>query len=451
MQKYISLLLVLVSFKTIGQKEKEILVPYLIDGKYGFATEDGQLVISAKYQTAYPFYKNYELNYVIKDDKSLIINRKGKTILKGSSDYNNNLNSIVVYVSIPKEPETLAIRNYCLLDTCAQFSIAEVYNAGKIFDKMNGLYFVRKDEKVFLIDKDGKRKSENYDRIQHIDYGELEYCITEDHLNQNYGLLDECGKVLLNCVYNAINYKGKGLFSIRQGSIERDFKVKTKFYKANTINNINNEKYKIKRSNNKAGIANLSDQLVVDYSYDKLYPMNNDKFIFWKGKEVGIMDIKENRIYSYNTSIDYSEIQNRATFAAYIIYGRNMVFFNNKNKWVLIDLKGNKVGTDYDGLSIDYQFITGVMAGVYLGSKGGVIDQAGKYLVKPIFDRIYCLREDTSFVTKIGNKWNWINTNGKIIASDFDDFAYLLENFLFILKDGRWFYVNNKGMEYRTM
>lgn len=432
-----------------AQQEKEVLIPYLVNDNYGFVDSNGKLVIQPQFQFAYPFFKNYALNVVIKDNKPLIIDRKGKTVLKAAPD---NFPTTEVNLSqhfLSEKPEVIASKKYCHLDTCADFDIIGVYEAGKIFDKMNGLYFVSKEEKVFLVDEKGKRKSDFFDKIKHIDYGELEYCITEDTLNKKYGLLNDEGEELLTCIYDAINYQGKGVFSIRQGNLENEFKLKTTPYNINISSNFTEGYYKIQRKNNFAGLVDSAGNIVVDYIFDKLYPLNDDRFIFWKGKEIGIMDYKGNYLFHYQSDKEYSEIQNHAEFVAYVPFGKNMAFFNRNNKWILIDNNGQQTGSDYDGLSIDYQFITGIKAGVSIDKKVGIIDENGKYLLKPLYDRIYCLREDSSFVVKINNKWSWLSADGKNIATNFDDFRYLLENYLLIKKEGKWFYVNKKGFEFR--
>ena len=243
MNKLITGIFILCSLQAISQKNDQVLVPFLINDKYGFASVDGELIIPAKYESVLPFYTDYELSTVLHKGKPLIINRKGKVVLKGLSDYFRKDSFENLQLHFPEEPLVFAIREYCQLDSCPKFRITEAFDEEKVFDKMNGLYFVSIQQKVFLIDKKGKRKTDYYDRIRHIDYGELEYCITEDQLYKKYGLLDENGEILLQCVYDAINYRGKGVFSIKQNDFEREFKVKTRAYTANTTNNFYSGNY----------------------------------------------------------------------------------------------------------------------------------------------------------------------------------------------------------------
>jgi len=445
-----SILYIILIFSSItGSSQNEVLVPYLVNNQYGFATEDGKLVVQPQFQFTYPFFKNYTLNAALKDNKAVIINRNGKVVLKGAPDNFQVSQAITKQQFLSEASEIIASKKYCQLDSCADFDIIEVCEAGRLFDKMNGLYFVSKGGKVFLADEKGKQKSPLFDAIKHIDYGELEYCITEDHQNKKFGLLDDKGNELLTCIYDAINYQGKGVFSVRQGNLKNEFKVKTKTYNSNISNKLEKEKYKIQRKNNHSGIVDSAGNIVTDYIFDKLYPLNNDRFIFWKGKETGIMDYKGNYVFHYQSDKEYSEIKDHAEFSAYVPFGKNTVFFNRNKKWILIDLNGQQTGPDYDGLSIDFQFITGIKAGISLGNKIGVIDERGKYLLKPVYDQIYCLREDNSYIVKTGNKWTWLSTEGKDIYKDFDDFRYLTENYLLIHKESQWFYVSSKGLVFK--
>ncbi|NJO92312.1 MAG: WG repeat-containing protein [Chloroflexia bacterium] len=226
-----SLLLFLSSINILAQENNnQDLIPFLKNEKYGFANERGEVIIKTKYEWALPFYENYELTSVIKKGKPTIINRNGKEVYKGCSDFFRNDTISEMRIIPHQEIERIAIKTFCQTDSCPEFAIIEAFDEKDLFDKMNALYFVSNGEKVVLIDETGKVQSQEYDRIRHYDYGEIEFCITEDQFNQKYGLLDENGKILLECVYDAVSYNGKGVFSIKQGTIERDFKVKTKEY-----------------------------------------------------------------------------------------------------------------------------------------------------------------------------------------------------------------------------
>jgi hypothetical protein len=142
--------------------------------------------------------------------------------------------------------------------------------------------------------------------------------------------------------------------------------------------------------------------------------------------------------------------KNKLQIPVYTIYSKNRVFFRHKNKWLLFDLNGKQIGDQYDGVFIDNHNIIGNLVGVSIKNKLGIIDKGGETLVKPIYDQIYCLKEDGSIVVRINNRWSWLDIKGKAIYENFDDFKYVLENYLFLLKNGVWYYVSNKGKEFRN-
>jgi len=239
------------------------------------------------------------------------------------------------------------------------------------------------------------------------------------------------------------------VFSIKQSSFERDFKVKTKTYTANIRNNQVKSDYKIKRKSGKLGVINAEGEVVISYSYDRLYPLNEDKFIFWKANKVGILNVKEKPIFLHMLPFNFLERSNYKNFVAYTVYNKNYVFFNINNKWRLINLKGKQVGNKYEGIFIDFQNIIENITGVAVDNKLGIINKNGEVILDPIYEEIYCLRDDKSFLVKTDQKWNWLDFNGKVIFDDFDDFGYQLKNQLLVLKNGEWFYVSNSGVKFK--
>ncbi len=442
-------LLIIVSIDIIAQENREqVIIPFLKNGKYGFANEENKVVIKAKYDWVLPFYKGYELTTVLKKGKPLLINKTGKAVFKGSSDYFRNDTISEMRIIPHQKIERIALKTFYQTNNCPEFAIIEAFDEKKVFDKINELYFVSNGEKVILINEKGEIHSQEYDRIRHYNYGEIEYCITEDQYNQKYGLLDENGKTLLECVYDAINYKGHGVFSIKQGTIERDFKVNTKEYTLSDINNGNDGIYMIKRKDGKLGVLDSTGKEFLSFTYDKLYPLNKNRYVFWKENQVGILDINEKVLFSHELPFSYSVRNQNRGFVAYSVFNKNNVFFNVNNQWVLINLNGQELGK-HDGFSYDFQEIVDGIAGINNDNKLGVIDKTGATILQPLFEQIYCLRADKSFVVKKDGKWHWLNNKGNAIFSDFDDFTYLLKKHLLILKNNTWYYVNNKGKEFK--
>ena len=108
-------------------------------------------------------------------------------------------------------------------------------------------------------------------------------------------------------------------------------------------------------------------------------------------------------------------------------------------------MQGKQIGEKYNGVYIDFQKVVNGIAGIVINDKLGVTDKTGNIILEPVYDEIYCLMEDNSFVVKKDNKWNWLDSEGKLIYENFDDFGYQLKKHLLVLQNDNWFYVGNNG------
>jgi hypothetical protein len=210
---------------------------------------------------------------------------------------------------------------------------------------------------------------------------------------------------LLECVYDAIIYKGKGVFSIKQGTIVRDFKVKVKEYTPSGFNNPNEGMYKIQRKNGKSGVIDSTGKEFISFSYDKLHLLNENKFVFWKGNLVGILDISEKLLFSNELPFSYAGRDQHRGFVAYTVFNKDNVFFNINNQWILANLNGQELGK-YIGVSYDFQKVVDGIAGISNNGKLGVIDKNGSIVLPIQFEQIYCLQADKSFVVNENRKWS---------------------------------------------
>ncbi len=426
-----------------SQNDSSMLIPYLKNGKYGFANEKAELIIKDRYSFALPFFADNELTTVVRNSKSYIINRNNSIILKNaSSDFFTSVHinsmNILPYTSV----EDIAIDRYCMPDINQNFFLIAAPDKLRLFDKINNLYMVRKHNKVFLIDTQANIKSKFYDRIQHFDNKLIEYCVTKDFINNKYGLLNNKAEEALSCMYDNILYRGNDRFTVFLFGGQHDINISTKNYKDDNIIKNNTRNYKIKINNKKRGIVDKADKIIVECKYDRLYYLNDKKFVFIKNDSIGIIDINEKIYYlQTNQNIDRK-------YKNYAIVNENFVFFRYSNKWRLINLYGQQTGDAYDGVFIDFQNVMNGMTGVVNNNKLGVINSIGKLIIDTKCDTIYGLRENSSFVVKENDSWNWINSKGEYIYKDFDNFNYLIAGYLLVRKNEKWFYVNDKGKEF---
>ena len=448
MKNYILIAFVFCQINLFSQQKNNDLIPFLDGNKYGFANAEKKIVIPAKFDFVYPFFSDYELTMVVVDGKPFMINRKGKKIFDGTIDYLKLKNFNDLLSLTPSNPEFIDLQKNCVVDSCPTFNISTKLNDGNTFDKLSNLYVVSDLKKVLLIDEKGKRKSELYDKIRHIAFGELEYCITEDSTLHKKGLLDKNGKVLLNCTYDDIIYKGAGVFIIADNNVSHDFKVilENKAEQETTgQDNLKGNGLQIKRKDSKMGVIDSIGNTLISFTYDRLYPVKGNKFLFLKGSQTGIINSKEEIVFEDNISSNQNQKSGRQAAAPYFAFTDDLFFFNINNKWVLIDLNGKKLENQYDCMYVDYQKLTSGFAGVCMNGKIGVVNKNAAFTIPPVYDEIICLSENQTFLARTNNQWTWLSTSGQLIIDKIDAFSYILKDYLFVFKGGKWYFVDGVG------
>jgi hypothetical protein len=450
MTKYIYILLFLFG-SAVAQQNQGILVPFFDGQKYGFSDESGNLVIAAKYDKAYPFFIGNELTMAILEGKPVIINRKGKTLIDASTDYltDNDLtnNEIFKYM-----PEGILLDAYCLADTCPGFQILTKPINNRVFDKIGNCYFVKAQNKVFLIDNKGKKKTKEFDRIRHSIGIDIEYCISEDHSLNKVGLINYEGEELLRCVYDDISYQGDGVFELTQSG--KTYPYKTKY---NTVVIPKDSPQKtldknriISRRDGKFGVSDSLKKILLAYNYNKLYPLMNDNYLFWKDDSIGILNLKTGNLYAHKLKVKLNGITGSVDFVPYVPYTDKLAFLNTGEYWILACIDGRAVIDKIEGINIDFQNFAGNIAGISQNSKIGVIGNKGNVLLNIKYDEILCLGGSNTFVAKEGNSWTWFRADGGIIDKNIDEFKYFLSNYLYVRKGNNWFFVNDKSKTFKN-
>jgi len=338
-----------------------------------------------------------------------------------------------------------------LSDSCPEFEIINSLGNNHLIDKMGNLYFVKEANKVILINSKGKTKSKEFDRIKHYISPEIEYAITEDINLKKFGLLDAKGEQLLECVYDEVIYNGKGIFELRQAGKTYPYKVNynDKYVpKVLDTREVNKNRI-ISRHEGKFGVSDSLKNVVLPYRFKKIYPLGEDNYLFWTSDSVGIVRAGSGIIVGNLVKASVNGIIGTSEFVPYIPYTQKLAFLNDGINWHLVSTEGERLVDDIEGIFVDFQKVTNNISGIVLNGKIGVIDNTGKTIIDFKYDEIICLAGNNTFVVKEGNKWNWINSDGRIILYDFEDFKYLINGYLFVKKNGGWFYVNDKGRVFR--
>ena len=140
---FILTLFVLLSNSTFAQKNLKNLMPYRVGAKYGFADQNYNIVIAAKYNGVTPFY--YGRALVSNDSGMGMIDEDGKVIIPHSKAVLKRRNNYILY-------QNHKSRKYTILDLNGNNIFQEVYN--KIELGAEGFFIVtRTDGTVGLIDE----------------------------------------------------------------------------------------------------------------------------------------------------------------------------------------------------------------------------------------------------------------------------------------------------------
>jgi hypothetical protein len=451
MKTSIQIMLLFFSLNLYAQQDKEILIPFLDGDKYGYANENGKMIIPARFETALPFFSPNELSMVEVNNKAMIINRKGKNVANASTDYFNQKADSSPNQLFVSHPEPISIDAYCLADSCPEFQIYSKFDSKFLFDKIGVFYFVRSGNKVFLIDHKGTIKSRQFDRIRHIRAGEIEYAITEDNAIKKKGLLNDKGEQLLECVYDGIAYKGKGLFDLTQNGKTYPYKMKyNENYQAREL--LKKKIYSNRIIRKHDGLYGLTDSMgsvLIPYKFKKLYPGQEDKYLYYNDVSVGIIEINSDFNFKLDLVKSNSETFKNQPFTPFVPYSENLSFFNDGETWNLVDFSGKILMVDLDGIFIDFQKVAANVAGISKKGKIGLIGSDGKIIFPTNYIKINIISDNNTFIVQNEDGWAWLDSQGLAIYSGFDEFGYILPGYLFIKKGGKWFFVNSKGKEFK--
>jgi hypothetical protein len=308
-----------------------------------------------------------------------------------------------------------------------------------------GKYYVVNDlKKVFLIDHKGAIQSVKYDRIRHFPYGEIDYCITEDSIKAKKGLLDKNGKELLQCSYDEIVYLGKGIFKVTDNNSSHQFKVILETKEEETVIDPLLNELQIKRRNGKSGVVDSVENIVLPFEFDRLYPLIDRKYLFVKGYEAGIISFKCEILYTQKLDSTI-ELSSDIPPMPYWPFTDSLVFFNINDKWSLVTIDGKVKEPCFSCIYVDNQSLVPDIAGVSINGKAGVVDKNAFLLLPAIYSEIICISDIQSFLVRNDKTWNWLDASGKVIYNDFDQFSYFIPNHLFVFKEKKWYFVNEKG------
>lgn len=208
-------------------KKGEILVPFVYDrigpfreglawvikdSKAGYINTSGTLVVPAEYvpipNSIYP--PDFTNGYVVlkKDKKCGMFDRKGKLVIPFN------------YISVYNPSEGLVSVNdgtsSFYLDTNGRQALPYKYDHAGSFYKGVAVVAIRDaqfagGDKYYLIDREGKKISENYSFLGYKGNAPIFAC---DSTGKHYGFLDTSGKVVLPFIYDRAYYFEYGIAEV---------------------------------------------------------------------------------------------------------------------------------------------------------------------------------------------------------------------------------------------
>lgn len=400
--KKVFFLFVLLSFCliTIGQVKTERnnfqYQQYYDDGYVGIKNLKGKVIIPA-------FYNEIKYNnglFVVKKDRFWgLFTKKGKVIIPANKYFKMTMNN-----EVDDSPYVFTgFTSWCAVSSKGKTLIPddnyEVINL--LGDKYNGLYFTFSKNGLWgVCDIDGNLIVPLKDYSYILRDGDKHNGFTYFYAKygEGSGVLDEKGKEMIRTKYYVTRFAkdktGNPGFTVLHGNSVGRLDLNgnliyspSSYEKKDPIQipgTFTTSYFRVCNENNKYGIVNKNNTVIVPTEYDWVFPQNSH-FIVRKGDSWGAYD------FAGNQELGLTQLT--------VLTGFKDGLLGKKNaKWTAFDLKGNII------LPLDYE-------GIDLYSKGnlkvfvvrspqnhmyGLIGMDGKQIIPFSYDEIRMYREDAN-------------------------------------------------------
>lgn len=370
-------------YDSIVNLEKEV-IPFLKDGNWGYLSPNGLEVIRPIYKEANEF-KNRKAIVVTKNDTYDLVDKEKQFGL----DY--------TYIMQRDNGYLIRGRNYKwgLLDKDANEIVAPNYDY--IYEFKEGLARFGKDGKVGFLDKEGKEVV----KAKYNDASDMNEGSIWTFLDNKYGLLDH-GETEIEPTYDYVT----------------------------SFNNYVAWVY----LNKKWGLIGKTGYHYVDFIYDEVGFISEERSAVQKNKKAGYIDLTGHEI----TPLKYDS-------AGVFKQGLGIVYLDGKAGFV--DRDGAEViPPRYENAS---NFYPEGVAWIVTNKKYGLIDRSGQEILPAKYDAGFHFFKGVSFVKSDG-KYGIVNDKGKLISPiKYDSIARWKELTKTILKGT--FTDNRDGKTYRTL
>lgn len=494
----------------IDSKGKEIIKPIYINVGYfdykekiKVTTEEGKILTlnslgELQTEIGYEEVQSlYKLKIVTSNSKYGLINENGKFLIPIEYE---SLNP----VGYDEKSNILSFKKndkWGLIDFSGKVVVEPVYDSH--FSKIgkSGLS-VKKGELFGILDLNFKEKTP-------FEYAYLEsfsYDLLKAQKNQKFGLIDENGKEVLPIIFDEISYFESNLFLLKKdklqglyffpnknvslieyskisnfiqnrfiaqigdkyGVISNEFKTIIPFEYEN-LESLSTNGLLAFQKNNKKGILNLDNKVLLDASFDEIKYLSNNFMIVGNNEKYGLLNLislktgplefekieslyyLQDKMFLVRKNQKSGIIDTDSKVVVPMIYDEinkdysEYFMVRNTSKWGLLDLAGKEI------LKTKYSQITGIKNNkcvIKENSKFGVVDFLDKVIMQPVYDNVD-LNSQFNISYQKGSKWGLCDQNGKILTDPkYDEIGQFSgNNRAKVMFEGKYGLIDFTGME----
>ena len=423
--------------------EKTVL-RYAKDGKYGLINLEGKEITRPIYDEIDSLpYKEGEL-LVKQNEKYGVINIKGNKLVDIEYD------TIAVdeyytdehryqYAGYMVSIKTQEGYRYGYLNNKGKEILKTEYNeisrVTEIQDNDNS-YLICAKNGQYGVTKNGEQLVENEYQSIRYDASNKVFVIEK---SKKYGIANIDGKLIVPVEYNQIDITGIYLYAQNeQGTTVYNSNGAQANIDANVaILNTSNEKYKIRINNEegtKYGVINKEGKQLIEEKYNYIeYLYDNYFIVSYENGKLGVVDDKENiKIEADKDALQ--KIQNTNLIQTTLTESKTTQIYS-KTMEKICEMQNATIEVEDNYIKI------------YNETETKYLDKDGKELKNT---EVY--PNNKLFVKVEGDKYGFVDSNGKLVVDCKYDKAYEFNSYGFaaVKKDGKWGAINEQGQEVIT-
>lgn len=330
-----SIALFIISCQNVQQNSTEIkLIPVSIDESYGYIDQAGKFVINPQFLDATIF-------------------RDGLALVLSHDNSYGYINEIGEYIIPPTKYKDVT----------------------PFFEGL--AWVVKENEAPTAINTKGEVKFtlKEAEEVRFFNEDLAAFKITSENGIQNWGFIDNTGKIIINPQFALVRYFNGGLCAVanndgKWGYIDKTGKLIINYQFDSAWDFINNKA--VVALGKKTGVIDKTGKLIINPQYDFLY-IDGDNYLIMQNDKYGWCD--KNEIIIINPQFDRADPFN----------GNKITSVASGDKYGYIDTKGKFVINPQFDIALPFN---GKLALVMNNEKFGFIGKDGKYVVNPQFSDI---------------------------------------------------------------